>query len=50
MILPYDANPKPDGIFGKDNSPNASRAFRLITETGVMVFARRKTYARRARP
>jgi len=28
--------------------PNASRAFRLITETSAMSFARRKSYGRRA--
>jgi hypothetical protein len=29
--------------------PNVSRAFRLTTETRVMLFARRKTHVRRAR-
>jgi hypothetical protein len=26
MILPYDANPKPDGIFGKDKALIAARS------------------------
>ena len=30
MILPHDANPKPDGIFGKDNGLAAASSTRSI--------------------
>jgi hypothetical protein len=30
MVLPHDANPKPDGIFGKDSQPMVRLAAALI--------------------
>jgi len=34
MILPHDANPEPDGIFGKDNAADVVQ--RVGVETSVL--------------